>query len=416
MATFKAIVRTSYRREDGTYRIYIRVTHKRAQRYLPTPFYVTDKQITKGGKLKDAAIIDKLEEKIKELRNNANNIGFLGESLPIDHFIELLHNQAEDIDFFEFFKKHNEQIRKEGRTGTANVYDWALRSLQKFNNFKPLYASQITPEYMLNYYNSLSKLKANTKVMYIGDISAVYKRFQKQYNNNTASIIVARYGVFDLIDLPQKEKAKENVFKTPEEMQRIIDVPYTGKRRYDFAKDMFILSFVCFGTNMADWKIIEKSQYRDGILYYRRKKTARLSKDAVDIQIKVPEVGRIIINKYSQDKKYLIYMENRDECDYVSRFIHYFFQEAGFEKKTTAAELGIRKTEYSFYSNRHTMATIARNKCKVEYMTVNDMLNHSAPSAMQNTDTYLFKDFSDIWEANEKLLALFDWSFYLEQG
>ena len=94
MATFKAIVRTTYKRQDGTYRIYIRVTHRRVHKDMPTPFYVTAEQLTRGGKLKDQTIIDKLEDRIKELRAAANEIGFIGEKLDIDHFIQLLNSQA----------------------------------------------------------------------------------------------------------------------------------------------------------------------------------------------------------------------------------------------------------------------------------------------------------------------------------
>lgn len=72
-------------------------------------------------------------------------------------------------------------------------------------------------------------------------------------------------------------------------------------------------------------------------------------------------------------------------------------------------------TEYVFYTARHSMATFARNICGVDFMTVNDMLNHSVPQSFATTDTYIRHDYTHIWQANDKLLALFDWSFYLNQ-
>ena len=72
-------------------------------------------------------------------------------------------------------------------------------------------------------------------------------------------------------------------------------------------------------------------------------------------------------------------------------------------------------TKYVFYSARHSMASFARNICGVDFMTVNDMLNHSVPQSLSTTDTYIRHDYTHIWEANEKLLSLFDWTFYLNQ-
>ena len=61
------------------------------------------------------------------------------------------------------------------------------------------------------------------------------------------------------------------------------------------------------------------------------------------------------------------------------------------------------------------MATFARNVCHIDKMTVHEMLNHATPQDMRTTDVYLRRDYSHLWEANEKLMALFDWSFYTKQ-
>lgn len=416
MATFKAIVRSSYRKQDGTYRIYIRVTHNRASRYIPTPFYVTTEQVTRGFNLKDQTIIDKLDSHIKELRTRANEIGFIGDKLDIDHFIELLTSQADKIDFLAFWENHILSLTKEGRTGTATVHKSSLKSLRKFNSNKPLYFSDITSDFCLRYFNSLSRLKANTQIMYINSFKAAYSKAQMVYNNDDNDIIVVKHGVFRLINLPKRETAKENAFKTIEEMQAIIDVPYSGIWSYDFAKDMFILAFVCFGTNMADFFTMKKEQYKDGILYYRRKKTARMSGENADMQIKVPEVGKIILEKYSGDKKFLINFKGHSRQNYTARYIHYVFAIAGLEDMPEKRDdIGKYKSKYTFYANRHTMASFARNICKIEYMTVHEMLNHATPSNFKTTDAYLWKDFTPLWDANEKLLSMFDWSFYTDQ-
>lgn len=100
----------------------------------------------------------------------------------------------------------------------------------------------------------------------------------------------------------------------------------------------------------------------------------------------------------------------------MCRYIHCIFQNAGVEEKGDyLSKIGHKKGRYVFYTARHTMATLARNECGADFMMVHQMLNHATPQSMRTTDVYIQKDFSPLWEANEKLLALFDWSFYLNQ-
>ena len=191
MATFKAVV-SPYRKSDGTYRVNIRVTHNRVHKDLPTPFYVTSEQITRSMKLKDQTVIDAVEDKIREYRSSANTIGFLAEQLDIDHFINLLKTNTDRLDFFAFMREYIERVRKEGRKGTADIYQSAYNSLYRYNGEKPLYFASITSDYVSRYFDSLSELKANTQLMYINKLRTVYRRAQEKYNNPDLGLMIVR--------------------------------------------------------------------------------------------------------------------------------------------------------------------------------------------------------------------------------
>lgn len=415
MATFKAVV-SPYKRLDGTYRVNIRVTHNRVHKDLPTPFYVTGEQITRSMKIKDQIVLDAVEDKIREFRSSANNIGFLADKLDIDHFIELLTTNTDKLDFFSYAREYIERVRKEGREGTAYVYQAAYNSLWRYNGEKPLYFASITKDYISDYFDSLQGLRANTQLMYINKLRTIYSRAMEKYNNPDFDITVVRGGVFDGLRLPTRESSKENAFRKIEDMQALIDAPYANSWAIDFTKDMFVLAFCLLGTNIADLIKMEKTQYKDGILSYRRTKTARQSKENADIQIKVPDVGQIILDKYSGDKKYLIDFKGHARNIRFVRLIHYWYAEIGLEEKPdNYNDIGRFRSQYTFYANRHSMASFARNVCGIDYMTVHEMLNHAAPPSYRNTDAYLWKDYSHLWEANDKLMALFDWSSYIKQ-
>lgn len=55
MATFKAII--MYKRADGFYQVYTRVVRRSKMEYIKTDKFITDKQLTKAGEIKDAIVI-----------------------------------------------------------------------------------------------------------------------------------------------------------------------------------------------------------------------------------------------------------------------------------------------------------------------------------------------------------------------
>ena len=69
--------------------------------------------------------------------------------------------------------------------------------------------------------------------------------------------------------------------------------------------------------------------------------------------------------------------------------------------KQIGKEIGIEHLQ--FYSARHSMATIAVNDLHINKYVVNEMLCH-VDEAMKITDLYIKKDYSQINEANYKLI------------
>lgn len=415
MATFAYYIKPSDKRNDGTWNVKIRVTHKRVARLLSTPFYVTKDQITRSYKIKDVALLDKLEEKIKEYRAFVVNIGFGIDDMDVDSLIHMLKRKDSSLDFFEYAYGYIEKLKKSGRERTACIYANAIHSIHHYNNNKPLLFSDFTSRYINGYFNSIQSLKPNSIRAYMICIKKIYKSAQLQYNDEDCDIIVVKHNVFKNIELPKMDSG-DRLSLTIEQMQAVIDVPYCGVKTFDFAKDMFVLSFVCFGSNPQDLFYAKKDQYQNDIFTYRRQKVKnRLGKES-EMQIKMSDAGKKIIEKYGGDKEYLIDFCGLERTNEICRYIHDTFQRAGLEEcNGYKSKVGHVKGKYVFYTARHTMASLARNECGIDYMTVHEMLNHATPRAFKTTDVYIKRDFSRLWDANEKLLSLFDWSFYLNQ-
>lgn len=408
MATFKMVIKISDRKQDGTWNVKIRVTHNKATRYIATPFWVNQEQLTRSYKIKDALVADKVEAEIKRYREAVANLGFIADGLTVDHLIELVRNscQSEKIDFLQFMDAHVRTLYNNGSDGTAYAYNTACESLRRYNKNKPLYFSNITAHYMLGYFKSLEGLKANTIRTYITAIKTAYKLAMKYYNDEDLGIVIVKRDVFKLIELPPEGEGKRDSLSV-EQMQAIINTPYTGSWRHDFFKDMFVLSFITFGSNPKDLFGLKHSDYCNNVITYRRKKISKRKRESSEIQIRLTDVAKKILSKYSNDKEYLISFDGRTRDSRYCKYVHEVFKSAGIEKDEKL---------FRFYTARHTMATLARNECGIDYMTVHQMLNHTAPQSLRTTDVYIKRDFSLLWEANEKLLELFDWSFYLNQS
>ena len=76
--------------------------------------------------------------------------------------------------------------------------------------------------------------------------------------------------------------------------------------------------------------------------------------------------------------------------------------------KEIGKEIGVEGL--TFYAARHSWATIARSSAVgIDKATVHEALNH-VDKEMRITDIYIDKDWTVIWDANKKVLDLFDWS------
>lgn len=132
MVTFKSEVRKDHKRQDGTYSVRTRITHNRVVRRITTSIHVTKEDITKGFKVKNQSIIEKLENIISSYRSKCNNLSLLIKDMDIDELIEHITKTDEgslNIDFISYAQKWIDTNK--GKHG-INVYSCMVNSLTKF--------------------------------------------------------------------------------------------------------------------------------------------------------------------------------------------------------------------------------------------------------------------------------------------
>lgn len=161
-------------------------------------------------------------------------------------------------------------------------------------------------------------------------------------------------------------------------------------------RDMFVLSFMLIGINMADLYKIERIE--NGRIEYRRAKTHRLYSIKVE-----PEAMAIIERWRGRDALLCIADRWTDHRNFVHQ-CNLALQKLGmtYTGKRGAREGESRWPGLSTYWARHTWSTIAYNKCKIPKDVISQALGHASGS--KTTEIYLDKDQSLVDEANRRVL------------
>ena len=400
MASFKAEVYKHQVRRDGTYSIKIRVIHNREKRYINTDLVVTKDDITKGFKLKNYFFIDETDKIIKKYRDICNKNAVMLKNMDIEQVYDLITKTEKSnsvaIDIVDYGKRQIDILIKNGRNKTVSSYKTALNSLIKFVGRERIDINEITAKFIKDWIDWIQGGRA--KSLYPACIRKLHNEAKREFNVEELGIIKIPLSPFSVVKLPKEPKPRDIDIPVEKfrELFRLKDAEETKNinNRYNFARDIFMLSFCLLGTNAKD--LYECTDFKNGRLTYNRSKTKDRRDDAALISIKIEPEIMPLMEKYK---------------DKTGKRVFCFYQMYA-DSGTFNAAIGeglrqIRKVigvDYLvFYSARHSFATIATNDVGIDKYTVHQMLNH-VDEKMKITDKYIRKSWKPLDEANRKLL------------
>jgi hypothetical protein len=296
MATFKAVVST-YKKEDGTRNIMIYVFHNAKKRYPPTNYYLSKEDLTKSLKIKNQTYIDTLDEMLRSCRNRCNENATKVGSMDIDQVVELVKdiiegrenkNKAFSLDFVKFGRDCIESMKKSGHEGNARSYESALNNLVKFVGREFVSIHEITAKFIKDWIQWIKdqparpnrKKGGRAESLYPANIRALHNLAKDEFNEEGIGLIRIPLSPFKKVKLPDLPEKRERALSI-EQIRKIftledISIYQTGTNRYNFARDMFMLSFMLVGINEAD--LYNCDEYENGRITYKRTKTANVRK------------------------------------------------------------------------------------------------------------------------------------------
>lgn len=416
MLTIKAEVQKDRKRNDGSYNVKIRFTKDRAVKRISTNLFATVADLTSDLKLReDSMTKQEADRLVLHYRTLVNSLHLDSGNDDVSEIVNrlLCKEEAEKpIDFIAFSKKWISETTIKGKDN----YTTALNSFIRFLGKEELEIKKITVDLLEHYRDYIIKVrKERVKTLqaegkrvpsnrclslYLMSLRHLYGEAQRFYNKPDKGLIRIPHTPFEYFKIPKQEATRKRAV-TPQQIKAIWNLPYQkihkGVKhtcRPDLAKDCFILSFCLMGINSVD--LYNATELRGNKLVYCRTKTKDRRLDKAKMEVDVPDMVLPIIEKYRDTKGQRLFKFYRDYRDHKA-----FNKAINKGLKEIGDLLQIEDLEY--YAARHSWATIALNKCKIDKYTVHAALNH-VDENMRVTDIYIERDFVNENKANAKVV------------
>lgn len=398
MASFNVCVRI--KRKDGLFPVYIRITHKRKIQYMRTKYLVNSDGVKRNGEVSDVFVLRGCLSLIDEYAAKLNRQNITEwDARQVKSFLEV---SEQHNSFSDFARAFIARMNKSGSSNNAKVYRAALKSLEDYTATTNIRYNDMTRDMLVNWIASLSGTK-RARTLYPTCIRSIFREAMLSSHEPGATMTPISYDPWGRIAIPTSEVPRKRAisvevcrrffaFKIPRSAQ--------GARVAQFGRDVALLSFSLAAINTVDLYKLRKCDLKNGILCYHRSKTSSRRKDGAYMEMRVPPTATALLKKYgtADDDEMLLSFSKK----YSSAQSFVTYVDAGI--KRLSALMGMPKEDYlTFYTFRHTWATMAKNDCGASLSEVGFAMNHLQSDGV--TRGYIKADFSPAWILNEKVLA-----------
>ena len=417
--TFTPVVIPSQKKADGTYNVKIRVTFKRKSKRISTHLHASPKDLTKEFEFKEGPVRRKAYDIAKDMQDICTEIDYLDlPTMEVEDIVKFIDAKAETrkvfrLDFIEYMRE-----KSKSKGASARLYVTAANALTRYMKGRTLDVNDITVRFLREFEAYIrnepkviscfktGKTKESKQVkgdcravsQYLGCVRHIYGLARLEFNEPDLDIYRIPNNPFEYYSVPKQQPAKRRN-KSQEFVQMLINESANAKGAEKFILEVFLLSFALEGMNLAD--LYTCAPAKDRWLVYNRRKTMTRRADEAEHHVYIPDEVMPIVERYK-------------DADGIHMFtFHRRYKD--FNTFTVNANNAIRRWRedhkdveaFTMYAARHSFASLAR-RAGIEKATIDEMLCHVGNLRM--ADVYIEPDWEIHKKANEKLLALFDWS------
>jgi len=370
-------------KKNGKCSVKIKVTYNRKRKYFSTGVDLTthDFETVFYGKRKTQTQKE-IKTKVEHFENKANDIIELLSVFSFDAFEERYlekRNTSNSVSFA--FDKYISNLKLENRIGTAQSYECAKVSIQKFN--KDLTFAEVTPNFLKRYENWMTKngKSVSTVGIYLRSLRAIYN-----LQNIDKSVYPFGTGK-GKYSIPTSKNTKKAL--TIQEIGKIYNYEAEPNSIKEMGKDYWLFLYLCNGMNVKDFCLLKWENINGNMLSYKRAKTKRSQRESKTISVALKPESKEIIKKWGQPSlnkdAYIFPHLNKKMNAEQEKAVYYSITKIiNRYVRQIAEEVGINKNVTTYFA-RHSFATVLkRSGAKIEM--ISELLGHSNVGV---TESYL---------------------------
>ncbi len=397
MASIKVKFRPSQLpNHEGT--IYYQIIHERKPRQLLTEYHVFPSEwdenrsmviTTQKSERKSfiLSIRERIRWDIERLTKIIRKLENEGIPYTADDVIDEFNRYANEYSLFNYMESMIAKLKQNGKIRTSETYSAALNSFKKFRNDEDIMLDCINTEVMEAYeawHHNRGNIP-NTISFYTRILRAVYHRAVED------DIIENRNPfrhVYTGVDKTVKRALPLKTFK------KIKALDLSLHPTLDYARDMFMMSFMLRGMSFIDMAYLRKTDLTNGYIIYRRRKTGQ------QLTIAWTTEMQMITDKYPENtSEYLLPIIRNsginERCAY--RNVGYLIN----RNLKKVAEMTNIKIPLTMYVARHSWASAAKAK-GIPLSVISEGMGHDSEAT---TQIYLASlDTSVVDKANSLIL------------
>ncbi len=397
MASIKVKFRPSQLpNHEGT--IYYQIIHERKPRQLLTEYHVFPSEwdenrsmVITTQKSERKSFILSIRERIRwDIERLTKIIRKLeNKSLPYmaDDVIDEFNRYANEYSLFNYMESMIAKLKQNGKIRTSETYSAALNSFKKFRNDEDIMLDCINTEVMEAYeaWHQNRGNIPNTISFYTRILRAVYHRAVED------DIIENRNPFRHVYTGVDKTVKRALPLQT---LKKIKSLDLSLNPTLDYARDMFMMSFMLRGMSFIDMAYLRKTDLTNGHIIYRRRKTGQ------QLTIAWTTEMQVIIDKYPENtSEYLLPIIRNsginERCAY--RNVGYLIN----RNSKKVAEMTDIQIPLTMYVARHSWASAAKAK-GIPLSVISEGMGHDSEAT---TQIYLASlDTSVVDKANSLIL------------
>ena len=377
--------------------IYIQIIHNRVVRQLNTDYRIFASEWDENSETVMANgdrtnIVNAIKEwftwDLARLKKVISQLETEQSRYTADDVITGYHKLTKEVSLFSFWHNVIAQLKQLGKVRTSETYTATLNSFMTFREEQDVPLDGISSDMMLLYEAHLKArgVRMNTISFYMRIFRAVYNRAVEkgltQQNNPFRHVYTG-------VDKTVKRAIPIKAIKALKELDLAMN------STLDFARDMFMFSFYTRGMSFVDMAYLKKTDIKNGILTYRRRKTGQ------ELSIKWEKCMAEIIAKYPENKtdfRLPIIKDEGDERRQYDNALHL----VNYRLKELSTMLKLQRP-LTMYVARHSWASAAKAK-NVPLSVSSEGMGHDSEAT---TQIYLASlETSVVDKANKMILGL----------